>query len=476
MKKTTLYSALLLFTLLALWITPLQAHSLPNLVPLVKELKPVVVNISTQQSTSKNQKKLEEMLPFKGSPLEDLFRQFFDHMPNKEFKSRSLGSGFIVDPSGYILTNNHVIDDADKIRVSLWNEKEYDATVVGKDSKTDLALIRIQAEKPLPYAKLGNSDRAEVGSWVLAIGNPFGLDATVTAGIVSAKGRVIGSGPYDNFIQTDAAINVGNSGGPLFNLKGEVIGINTAIFTNARSGGSLGIGFAIPSNMAKHVMKQLKEHGKVSRGWLGVRIQTITEELSAALGLPKKMGALVARVEPDSPAKRGGLKAGDVILRFDGQNVQKMNDLPAIVANTPKGKKVFIDIFRNRQHKSLPIVITEMADDPENEAYTRPGKKKKNSKIFAGMTLHNLNDTIKKRFDVPEGTQGVLVVSIDKNSQAYQEGVRTGDVIVEINRNLIKNMQHLRRITRKLSPGTTILMLVSRQGNPRFIAFQLEKK
>lgn len=447
-----------------------NAAFMPDLVPLVKRLKPVVVNISTTQNRGSDLGK-QQMPPdlFNNPPLDDLFRRFFENRPKESFKSRSLGSGLIIDASGYILTNNHVIADADNILVGLPDEREFAAKVVGRDSKTDLALIRITGAGVLPVAKLGDSDRAEVGSWVVAIGNPFGLETTVTTGIISAKGRVIGNGPYDNFLQTDAAINPGNSGGPLFNLIGEVIGINTAIFS--RSGGNMGIGFAIPINMAKSVLQQLKSQGHVTRGWLGVRIQEVTPELAAALGLSKRQGALVASVGKKTPADLAGVKSGDVIIRFDGRPVEQMKQLPAIVADTPVGKKVTMEVIRSGKTQALTVVVAEMEDTPAEVI-----SKKGDASSSFGVTVHALNSELRQQLELADDVEGVVVAAVENGSNAQEAGIQVGDVIAEINRKPIVNVAGFSQVVKHVKPGENLLILILRRGEALFLAVSVPEK
>ncbi len=445
-----------------------DAASLPDLVPLVKRLKPVVVNISTTHNPPAAQKGGKMPFPegFGNRPLDELFRRFFDQMPQESQKSHSLGSGVIVDAAGYILTNNHVIADADDIQVRLTDDREFNAKVVGKDSKTDLALIRIEGAGTLPVAQLGDSDRAEVGSWVIAIGNPFGLEATVTSGIISARGRHIGSGPYDNFLQTDAAINPGNSGGPLFNLDGAVIGINTAIFS--RSGGNMGIGFAIPVNMAKSVMEQLKSHGRVTRGWLGVRIQSVTHELAKALGLDKRHGALVASVESGSPASSAGIQPGDVVVRFDGREVGQMNELPAIVAETPIGKKVRIDLMRDGKALVVEVVVAELKEKSAEMAGTDKG----DASSF-GASVRSLTPELREQLELEDSVRGVVVTGVEPGSSAAAAGLRAKDVIAEINRKPIRDVADFRRTLQNSKTGDALLILLFRGGEPLYLAVQL---
>ena len=457
---------LLIFSAVFLGMGGVEAASLPDLVPLVKRLKPVVVNISTVHTPENKTFDLPET--FSKQPLDDFFRRFFEQMPQGAFKTRSLGSGVIIDSSGYILTNNHVIADADDIQVRLPDEREFAAKVVGKDSKTDLALIRIEEAGTLPVAEMGDSDEAEVGSWVVAIGNPFGLEMTVTAGIISAKGRMIGSGPYDNFLQTDAAINPGNSGGPLFDLDGKVIGINTAIFS--RSGGSMGIGFAIPVNMAKTILEQLKRDGRVTRGWLGVRIQSVTRELAQALGLERHHGALVASIEPNSPAQLAGVKAGDVIVRFDGQAVDQMKELPAIVAATPVGKTVAMDVVRHNRPLTLNIVVAELREEQDDgQALSSKGDK---TSLF-GATVRALSPDLREQLALDAKVQGVVVTRIEPGSRAADAGIQPKDVITEIDRETVTSPADFRRIVRKSPPGKSLLVLLLRRGDPIYLAVQL---
>src|SRR4030043_553540 len=330
---------------------------------LAERVKPAVVNISTTKTTAGR----SFGSPFGRSPFgDDFFDRFFGDIPQREFKQRSLGSGFVISNDGYIFTNNHVVEKADKILVKLSDNREYEAKIIGTDTKTDIALIKIKPSNSLPVAEIGDSEKVRVGEWVIAIGNPFGLDQTVTAGIVSAKGRVIGAGPYDNFIQTDASINPGNSGGPLLNMAGEVVGINTAIFS--QSGGNVGIGFAIPVNMAKEIAPQLKEKGHGTRGWLGVGIQKITPELSKSFGLKDEKGALVSQVVKGGPADKGGIETGDVIVEFDGNKVSDSNELPRMVAPLPVGKTVSVKLLRGGNAVDREVKIGQLEEQKEEVA------------------------------------------------------------------------------------------------------------
>src|SRR6266436_4669587 len=353
---------------------PRSSGQLPDFVALAKKMRPVVVNISTTQ-VSEGRGPQEFGSPFgEDDPFNDFWKRFFGGpVPRGPQRQQSLGSGFIIDADGSIVTNNHVVENAQKIVVKLLaDEQEYEAKVVGRDPKTDIAVIKINAKTPLPTATLGDSDRLEVGEWVVAIGNPFGLDSTVTSGIVSAKGRHIGQGPYDSFIQTDAKINPGNSGGPLLNLRGEVIGINTAIFS--RSGGNIGIGFAIPVNLVKELLPQLRGKGKVTRGYLGVLIQKVTPEIAESLGMEKGYGALVANVSKEGPADKAGVKVGDVITEFDGKEVKDSGDLPIIVARTTVDKKVRMKVLRDKKEIVLSVAVGELKDEEVVAAVPEKGE------------------------------------------------------------------------------------------------------
>ncbi len=433
-------------------------RGLPTLSGLVKATKPSVVNISTTTVV----KGMD--LPGRfGNQLKDFFGgndEFFEKFfgnngPTKEFKQKSLGSGVIIDRDGYILTNNHVVEKASSIKVKFSDGKEYEAKVVGKDAKTDIALIKVKVRNSLPVAVLGDSDKLEVGDWVIAIGNPYGLDHTVTAGIVSAKGRVIGQGPYDDFIQTDASINPGNSGGPLFNLKGEVVGINTAIIS-----GGQGIGFAIPINMAKGLLPQLKTSGKVVRGWLGVVIQKVTPELAKSFGLKELQGALVSDVVDDSPAARAGVKRGDVILSFDGKPIKEMDELPKIVAAVEVGKKVKIRLIRDGSPLDVDVTVTEGRDETREAANNAAAPEVE--KNF-GLVVQNLTPEIARSLNVKD-TKGVIVTDIQQGSPADEADVRAGDVIREINRKPIRNVDDFRELVSKARPKDGVVMLVRREN------------
>ncbi|MFI4948581.1 MAG: DegQ family serine endoprotease [Alphaproteobacteria bacterium] len=458
---------------------------------LAEKLLPEVVNISTTQTLKPEHQKepatsgRPQFPP--GSPFEEFFKDFFDHngkhSDNPEpqpRKATSLGSGFIIDPSGYIVTNNHVIADADEITVILHDDTNLKAELVGRDTKTDVAVLKVKADKPLPAAAWGDSDKARVGDWVLAIGNPFGLGGSVTAGILSARQRDINSGPYDDFLQTDASINRGNSGGPMFDMNGGVIGINTAIYSP--TGVSIGIGFAIPSSLAKTVVAELihePDHA-VHRGWLGVRIQAVTAEIAESLGLDKPSGALVASVSDKGPAQLGGIEPGDVILSFDGKKVADMRHLPRLVAESTVGKTVPVTVWRKRKETTLQVKVAKL-DETEQVAAKEPAKEQpptadKSTVTTLGLTLSNITPELKDKFSLTD-EKGVVVVDVTKDSAAAEKGLKPGDVIMEAAQEEIKSTS---QVTGKIdeakrSGRKSILLLIERQGDLRFIALRLDQ-
>jgi serine protease Do len=404
-------------------------------------------------------------MPFgPNDPFRDFFERFFRDQIPKDFRQQSLGTGLIIDKEGFILTNNHVVEMADEIKVKLADEKEFLAKTIGRDPKTDLALIKIDSDKPLSPLPLGDSDSLEVGEWVVAIGNPFGLGNTVTAGIVSAKYRQIGQSSYDNYIQTDASINPGNSGGPLLNTAGEVVGINTAIFS--QSGGNIGIGFAIPINMAKDLLPQLKK-GKVVRGWLGVMIQKITPELKQKLDLKDEKGALVADVTPGGPAEKAGIQRGDVITTFNGREIKEMNELPYVVASTPVGKSVNVEVLRKGQKKTFEIKIAELKDEKEAPVVTE-------AKPKLGMTVEDLTPELAKSFGLTE-TKGVVVTQVEDGSSAAEAGLRAGDVILEIDQSPVKDVRDFGRKIEAFKAGDTVLLLAKRRGATVFLILKVRE-
>ncbi|MBI2413840.1 MAG: DegQ family serine endoprotease [Deltaproteobacteria bacterium] len=443
-----------------------------DFVDLAKRLSPTVVNISTTQVM-----KERPMMPFpefKG-PFDDFFggddfNKFFDNQqPHKEFKRQSLGSGFILNKEGYILTNQHVIENATEILVTLTSDKkEYKAKVVGQDQKLDIALIKIKADGDLPVATLGNSDDIQIGEWVLAIGNPFGLGGSVTAGIVSQKGRIIGAGPYDNFIQTDASINPGNSGGPLFNMKGEVVGLNTAIIA-----GGQGIGFATPINMAKEVILQLKEFGKVTRGWIGVSIQELTPELAESFGLKDSKGVLISSVTPGDPADKAGLRAGDIIVAFDGKSIAEISDLPRTVASTQPGKSVEVRVVRDGAEKTYFVKVGTKMDEEPVETTTEGEDKEGTPDKRLGLSVQPITPELARRLGISE-TEGVIVSSVKPESPSATAGLRRGDVIKEIDRKPIKNMRDYSRAVKDAEKHDVALFLIMRGNNTIYLVVKLK--
>lgn len=428
-----------------------------------KEVEPAVVNINTEQIIHSAASRMED--PFReffgnSSP----FDSFFNHAP-KDLKQRSLGSGFVVDPNGYILTNNHVVENATKIKVKLNDGRVMSAKVVGTDPQTDLAVLKVDAAG-LPVLKLANSDQVQVGDWVMAFGSPFGLTQTVTAGIISAKGRVIGAGPYDNFLQTDAAINPGNSGGPLVGLDGRVVGINTMIASE--NGGFQGVGFAIPASMADGVYGQIVKNGKVTRGWLGVTIQGMTPELARSFNISPDKGVLVAQVEPDSPASRAGLQSGDVILRYNGKDVHSAQDLSLAVAGTAVGSPAKVEALRDGKEMTLEVQVGKRADKVE-QADSSSGAEE-HGKL--GVTVENLTPQAAQAMNL-SSSRGVLVTDVRQGSPADEAGVRSGDIIREINHVPVNTTNDLLAVTRNLKSASTVLLKIQRQGQWMFLAFDL---
>jgi serine protease Do len=432
---------------------------------LVKRVGPEVVNISTTKVVKRGPmpRPFGNEGPWKDFFGDDFFERFFGQIP-RERKQRSLGSGVIIDPQkGYILTNNHVIAGADEITVRLDDGKEYSAEVVGRDPKTDLALIKTKVALDVEVgAPLGDSDKIEIGEWVMAIGNPFGLERTVTVGILSAKGRVIGAGPYDDFLQTDAAINPGNSGGPLFNMKGEVIGINTAIVASGQ-----GIGFAIPINMAKELLPQL-EKGRVTRGWLGVSIQEVTEDIAKSFKLKESKGALVAEVMEDTPAQQGGLERGDIIISFAGKEVETPNELQRIVAATLPNKRVKVEVIRDGKAKTLTVKVGTMPDEiTETE---------KAITTDLGLTVQTLTPDLAEQFNWSRDEKGVLITGVDPSGVGAEAGLRRGDLIKEIDRQNVGSTEDYRNILEKVKKGESVLFLIKRGTRTFYITLTPESE
>jgi serine protease Do len=435
-------------------------------VELTRRVKPGVVNISTKKVVKGGGRVFRQFSPpsrerdlFRDFFGEEFFDRFFGEIPQRDFVQRSLGSGFIIDKDGYIITNNHVIEGASEIRVRLSTEKEYDAEIVGRDPKTDLALIKIKSRNDLPVVALGDSDKVEIGEWVMAIGNPFGLSHTVTVGIVSAKGRVIGSGPYDDFIQTDASINPGNSGGPLFNIRGEVVGINTAIVATGQ-----GIGFAIPINVAREIIPQLKKQGKVTRGGIGVYVQKMTPELAKSFGLEKGKGALVADVIAGGAAEKGGIRRGDIIVRFDGKEIHEMNELPRLVAATHVGKEVEVEILREGKPMKLKLKVGELKE----EAAARAEQK---ASVDLGMSVQEITPEMARQLRLKE-TGGVIVSQVESGSPADEAGLQRGDIIQEINGQSIRRLDDYRTAMGKVKKDEVVRLLVKRGERNIYLAFR----
>ncbi|MGB0921201.1 MAG: DegQ family serine endoprotease [Alphaproteobacteria bacterium] len=480
------------FLLLLTLAVPSMARSMPgSFADLAEEVSPAVVNISTTSRVKSRQGPGLQFPP--GSPFEDFFEDFFGQrggprgpqpdgdeggrMPER--KVTSLGSGFVIHENGTVVTNNHVIADADEIMVIFPNGDELEAEIVGRDPKTDIAVLKVDPKgKKLKAVRWGNSSKARVGDWVVAIGNPLGLGGSVTAGIISARNRDINAGPYDDFIQTDAPINRGNSGGPLFDLDGQVIGVNTAIISP--NGGSIGIGFAVPSDLARQIVSQLQEHGETRRGWLGVRIQEVTDDIAEGLGLDKPRGALVAEVTEDGPSDKGGIKVEDVILSFDGRAIKEMRDLPRMVADTPIGKKVQVVVWRNGKRKNLRIELGRLeegevrADDDSQEDEDEP---KQTSENIFGMRLEALTDRQRERYDMDEDQSGVVVTRVQRGSAAEERGVRPGMLVVKVGGRKVGEpedvLKRIEGLKAKDRPVALFLMRTPR-GDGRFVSFRLD--
>ena len=482
--------------------TPLSTANAPaSFSTLAKKVSPAVVNVAAEHSGSGDSSTVMRRngpMPFPpGSPFDEFFRRFFDEhgqgqsfgqgdqndqdqddedapAPHSGQKSQALGSGFFIDAEGHVVTNNHVVDGADKIKIILNDGSSYDAEVVGRDVKTDLALLKAKVDKPISYVNLGDSDKAEVGDWVVAVGNPFGLGGTVTAGIISARGRDIHSGPYDDFLQIDAPINRGNSGGPLFDLTGQVIGVNTAIYSP--NGGSVGIGFAIPSSIVKTVVADLKSAGHVDRGWLGVSIQPVTPDLAESLGLEKSQGALVAEVVADGPAAKAGLKQRDVILSVGNTAIDDVRGLVRQVAGLPQGQKVDVAIWRDGAKRTIPVTV---GATPNEQAVASIDKK--SSKVAPtarlGLAVAPMTAEAKNRYGIKNATAGVVVVDVTGDGPAAEAGIRPGDVIVKAGDKAIENPQALSQAVDAAATESkkSVLLMVERQGQPLFVAVRLAK-
>jgi len=461
--------------------TPVAAIRPPSFADIAQRVTPAVVNVAVDQEVSGGQTAGRFQMPEfpQGSPFGDLFRRFFDEqgVPRQGHTAprhvRALGSGFIIDPAGYVVTNNHVVDGASKVQVILNDGTRYPATIEGRDPKTDLAMLKIHADKPLPYVKFGDSGAARVGDWVLAVGNPFGLGGSVTAGIVSARGRDIHSGPFDDYLQIDAPINRGNSGGPLFDASGKVIGVNTAIFSP--SGGNVGIGFAIPAAQARKVIDQLRSHGHIDRGWLGVQIQPVTEAIAEGLGLKAAKGALVASVVPDSPAAKAGLQAGDVILKVGGKAVDDFKALPRLIAATRAGSHLKIAVYRQGATKRLSAVIGKMPDEDEVAAAPGDMEHAGHAQARLGLYLEPLTPEVRQSQGLAARTQGVVVARVEEGSPAQRAGIEPGSIISMVGQHAVKAPGDVAAEVRKAAQEKRlyVLLRVEQGGEQRFIAVPL---
>jgi serine protease Do len=468
-----------------LFAAPAQARGPEAIADVAEAVIDAVVNISTKQTVSVQPGELPQLPP--GSPmekfLEDLLKnrrgQNGGDQPSR--RVNSLGSGFIIDPSGLVVTNNHVISDADEVTVILNNGENLKADVVGRDKKTDLALLRVKSDKPLKAVKFGDSDKLRLGEWVIAIGNPFSLGGTVTAGIVSARDRDINSGPYDNYIQTDAAINRGNSGGPLFNLNGEVVGVNTAIISP--SGGSIGIGFAVPSKTVVGVINQLREFGETRRGWLGVRIQPVTPDIADSLNIKPARGALIAGLDDKGPAKPAGIEAGDVIVTFDGRDIKEMRDLPKIVADTPVGKSVEVKVIRNGKEITKTVTLARLEDGEKQVALTkkddRPADDNKNVvQKTLGLEVANLNDEMRKRYNIQAKIKGgVVITGVEPNSAAAEKRLTPGTIIISVQQQPVNSATDLQARVDKLKKEgkkAAVFLVSNGSGDTTFVAINLQ--
>ncbi len=453
----------------------IHARELPDFTGLVEEYSPVVVNISTKQKRSAGLHLRRDFrfpdLP-EDSPFNDFFRRFLEEGEDgeREYNAASLGSGFIISSDGYILTNHHVVDGADEIIVRLTDRREFEAEVVGSDKRSDTALLKINATD-LPVVKIGKSSDLKVGEWVLAIGSPFGFDHSVTAGIVSAKGRSLPSENYVPFIQTDVAINPGNSGGPLFNLDGEVVGVNSQIYS--RTGGFMGLSFAIPIEVAMNVADQIRAQGHVTRGWLGVLIQDVTRELADSFGMDHPYGALIAKVLPDSPAEAAGLQTGDIVLEFNGKKIMRSSMLPPLVGVSPVGESSSLIILRKGEKQALKVKIGELPEEDELAMTGSPGEKA--SVPLLGLSLRDLSDEQRKEIGLAKGKGGILVRDVSKGP-GRTAGIQPGDVIQMINNTPVNSVQEFRQLIDKLPKGKSVAVLVQRRTGPLFLALRVPEE
>jgi len=456
-----------------------MARSGPQSVaPLAEKLIDAVVNISTSQSVKGKQSGVPLPSVPKGSPFEQFFEDFFNRKGNSDDQRKvsSLGSGFIIDGrEGLIVTNNHVIEGADEIVINFHDGSKLKVDrVIGKDTKTDLALLKVTPKKPLPEVAFGSSNDLKVGDWVMAIGNPFGLGGSVTVGIVSAKQRDISSGPYDEYLQTDASINKGNSGGPLFNMDGMVVGVNTAIISP--TGGSVGISFAVPSDAVMSVVDQLRQFGETRRGWLGVRIKSITEDVAETLGVRENYGALISAVTPDSPAQKAGIEAGDIVVKFDGREVMTTRGLPRLVSQTPIGKTVDVEVLRKGERRTLKVTVARLMED-ENPPQKPAAENTPQSGQLIGLGLAPLDETLRKQFGLDAKTKGVVVTEVDPQSPAAKRGIKVGDVIVEAGQDAVSSVADVEASIEKIRKAgrkAVLLRVEDAKGELRFVAVPIE--
>jgi len=463
--------------------TPTLARGPENIADVAEQVIEAVVNISTSQKVETRNLPMPQLPP--GSPFEEFFEEFFKNRRGQgegtpkrpPRRVSSLGSGFVVDPAGVVVTNNHVISEADEITVIFTDGSRLKAEVVGRDKKTDLAVLRVKPTKPLKAVKFGDSDNIRLGEWVVAIGNPFSLGGSVTAGIVSARNRDINSGPYDNYIQTDAAINRGNSGGPLFNLSGEVVGVNTAIISP--SGGSIGIGFAVPSKTVQAVVNQLQQYGEIRRGWLGVKIQQVTDEIAESLSIKPARGALVAGVDDKGPAKPAGIEAGDVIVQFDGKDIKEMRDLPRIVADTPVGKEVEVVVVRKGKEEKKAVKLGRLDDDEKPvkaSVKSAPPDEKSVVQKTLGLQLSAMSDELRKTYKIKEAVKGVVITGIDAASVAADKRLAAGSVIVAIEQEQVSAPADVQRRVdslKKAGKKTALLLVATSEGDMLFVALPI---
>jgi serine protease Do len=446
---------------------------------LVERVMPAVVNISAATTTRSEGRTFPQLPP--GTPFEDLFEEFFNRRgqeaPPRQRRSNSLGSGFVIDPEGIVVTNDHVIGEADEIQVIWADGTTRQAEVIGRDPQVDIAVLQVEVDEPLIAVTFGDSEDLRIGDWVVAIGNPFGLGGSVSAGIVSARARNIDTGPYDNYIQTDAAINRGNSGGPLFNMNGEVVGINTAILSP--TGGSVGIGFSIPTSLAEPIITQLREFGETRRGWLGVRIQSVDDTTAEALGLERARGALVAGVDPEGPAQAAGIETGDVIIRFDQQDVVTSRELPRIVASTPIGKEVDVEVIRRGETVTIQVEVGRLAEGEMAARGDRPPADVPEAHADAlGMEMMMMSPSLRERFSIAEGVEGVVVTEVDPDSAAADRRIQPGDVILEVGQepveapaDVLERLETIRGEGRR----SALFLISNAQGEVRFVALSLEE-